>query len=206
MEPAPASTLRKVSVSDIDTLVYILARAFIDDPLFLWLLPDRFQRQRALQRSFAVQIRHIYLPLGECTLTEEHNGGAMWAPPGRWKLSIGQQLQILPDFMHIFGMTRMQQLLRVFGQTEKLHAAEPPHWYLAGIGVDPAWQRQGVGSALLRPVLDLCDMDGLPAYLETANPRSLEFYAQHGFAVRHVVTVPNAPPVWLLRRQSHAPV
>ena len=36
---------------------------------------------------------------------------------------------------------------------EQLRAdvAGGPHWYLAGIGVDPAAQRQGVGAALVRP-------------------------------------------------------
>ena len=46
--------------------------------------------------------------------------------------------------------------------------------------------RQGAGSArrCWRPGLDLCDREGLPAYLETATERNLAFYARHGFRSR----------------------
>ena len=49
---------------------------------------------------------------------------------------------------------------------EGKHPREP-HWYLALLGVDPALQGRGFGPHLMQPVLDRCDSDRLPAYLET---------------------------------------
>ena len=44
-----------------------------------------------------------------------------------------------------------------------------------------AEQGRGIGAAVIRPVLDRCDADGLPAYLESSNEQNLSFYARHGF-------------------------
>lgn len=42
-------------------------------------------------------------------------------------------------------------------------------------------QSKGVGSAVIRDMLDRCDTEGMPAYLESSNPRNVPFYARHGF-------------------------
>ena len=58
-----------------------------------------------------------------------------------------------------------------------------PHWYLAGIGVDPPEQRKGIGSALLGPGLEGAAREGLPCVLLTNAERNLPFYRRHGFEV-----------------------
>ena len=65
----------------------------------------------------------------------------------------------------------------------RAEAATGPHWYLAGIGVEPSARRQGIGTALLQPGLDGAERDGLPCLLLTNNDANLTFYARHGFAV-----------------------
>ena len=49
------------------------------------------------------------------------------------------------------------------------------------IGVHPDTQGQGLGSTLMRPTLDRCDREGLPAYIEASNERSAALYARLGF-------------------------
>jgi GNAT superfamily N-acetyltransferase len=74
------------------------------------------------------------------------------------------------------------------------------HLYLSVLGVDPDREGAGVGSALLAPGLGLCDQEGPPAYLETGKERNIAFYARHGFRVIGHLTLPEGPPVWLIRR------
>ena len=65
---------------------------------------------------------------------------------------------------------------------ESHHPAER-HYYLYLLGVHPDHQSQGLGSALLRTVLERCDREQMPAYLEASNPRNISLYGRHGFRV-----------------------
>ena len=49
------------------------------------------------------------------------------------------------------------------------------------IGVDPGYRGQGWGGRLLAHVLEIVDNDGLPAFLESSNPRNISIYERHGF-------------------------
>ena len=86
---------------------------------------------------------------------------------------------------------------------EQLRAdvAGGPHWYLAGIGVDPAAQRQGIGSALLGPGVTAAAVSGLPTVLLTNNEANLPFYESHGFVVvRQGRTPEGGPRAWAMVR------
>jgi len=86
------------------------------------------------------------------------------------------------------------------GGVERLHPHET-HFYLSVLGVDPACQRRGIGSRLLAPGLELCDREGVGAYLETARERNVVFYQRHGFRTTHEVVLPRGPRLWLMWRE-----
>jgi ribosomal protein S18 acetylase RimI-like enzyme len=87
---------------------------------------------------------------------------------------------------------------------ERVHPTEA-HWYLAVVGTEPAHQHQGVGSALLAPVLERCDRDFVPAYLESSREDNLAFYHRLGFEVTSPVDLPAAGPrVWPMWRDPRA--
>lgn len=54
-------------------------------------------------------------------------------------------------------------------EAEKVHPAEP-HRHLAYIGTRKGHEGKGFGSALVRSMLERCDADGMPTYLESTNP------------------------------------
>jgi len=70
-----------------------------------------------------------------------------------------------------------------------------PHWYLPIFGVDPARHGNGLGSALLRHATARTDAAGLPAYLESSNPRNVTFYERHGFVPVGTIQVGSSPPL-----------
>ncbi|MGZ4632958.1 MAG: GNAT family N-acetyltransferase, partial [Actinomycetes bacterium] len=64
----------------------------------------------------------------------------------------------------------------------------------------PDRQRQGLGRAVLVPMLAAADRTALPIYLETASSANVRFYAALGFRPQTEVVLPDGPRCWLLRR------
>ena len=75
-----------------------------------------------------------------------------------------------------------------------------PHYYVRDVGVLPSMQGHGLGSALLRPTLERCDREGLPAYLEASSERSAALYERLGFQITRELRVGGSPPLRLMVR------
>jgi GNAT superfamily N-acetyltransferase len=193
------NAVRDVVASDADPLAAVLGRAFADDPVWQWMFPRHPERMAAM---FAMLLHHTRLPNGLSELAE-YNGtilaGALWDPPGRWRISVAAQLRQLPGLLRILG-TRTYTVLRGLGELERAHPIEP-HWYLAVIGTDPTAQGRGLGSALLRSRLSRCDDRRFPAYLESSKEENVPYYERFGFRVTGEVPLPGGGPhVWAMWR------
>ena len=100
-------------------------------------------------------------------------------------------------------MPSLRKFFALSAAIEKLHERDVPnqHWYLMVLGVDPPYQGQGLGGAVLEQELRDADMSGLPCYEETAKPINLTFYEKQGFVVNKEIAVPmGGPPLWTLIR------
>ena len=191
-QPAGQISVRRAEPGDHPRIAEVLAAAFADDPAWSWLMPfaDRQQRQRLF---FETELRHLVPDRREVWTTEDGSAAALWAPPGRWSVPIGTVLREAPPMLRVFGR-RLPLALRYLLRVERLHPTKPPHWYLEIIGTEPAQQGRGMGSALLRPVLALCDRDGHGAYLEASSERNRALYERHGFRVVGRFDMPGGGP------------
>ena len=79
------------------------------------------------------------------------------------------------------------------------HHPQDPHYHLLFIGVRPECQGTGIGSALLRAVLDRCDLEGAAAYLE-ADEQSRLLYLRHDFEAGREIRLPEGPSFWPMWR------
>jgi ribosomal protein S18 acetylase RimI-like enzyme len=190
--------IRPARDEDVDPLAAMLARAFHDDPVTRWVYAREARRRHWSQRFFRWQVQRL-LPQDVSWTDDERAGAALWALPGEWRENAKDTLSLLR--LTLPGvLPRLPRVLQGLGHVEARHPAEP-HLYLAVLGVDPSHQGEGVGSALIRPGLDLCDRERLPAYLETGKERNLAFYGRHGFTVVDELRLPKGPPVWFLWRE-----
>jgi len=192
-----APAIRSARAEDADAVTGVLARAFQDDPVISWLFPDEEARRTKSGRFFRLRFKQ-FLPQGEVYTTADHAGAAIWAVPGQWHLpalATLQMIAVLAPAVGPRGPRAIQGLMRVDGA----HPSEP-HYYLAVLGTEPDLQGRGIGSALLGPVLESCDRDEVPAYLESSKERNIAFYARHGFRVTREMRLPKGPPVWLMWR------
>lgn len=198
--------IRPAAFADARRLGATFARAFNDDPGMHWVLPNASTRVRRLERFFTVLLaRLIDAPARLVLTTREAEAGAIWAPPGAWKLPIQRIMPAAPGMIGAIGahgMLRMGLHERHLGT----HHPREGHWYLATLATDPAFQGQGMGSALVELVLERCDEEGFPAYLETQNESNVAFYRARGFSVVGKLDFgSHAPPVWLLWREPAEP-
>ena len=194
-----AESVRKVGEGDIGPVAAALARAFYDDPPTAWVVNDDARRERLLERSFRLYLRKLWLGQDECYTTQAIAGAAVWERPGEWKVPVLAQLLLLPSMARIYGRI-LPRVLRAIAALESSHPSEP-HYYLLFLGVEPEWQGRGLGSALMRPILDRCNSERIPAYLEASTPRNRALYERHGFAVTEEFHVgKGSPPVWRMWR------
>ena len=200
VRPLPdGSDVRKVSDADAPGVAAAVAEGFYDDPLLSWVFRDDARRLRRLTDAFTLYLRRVWLQHGHCFTTDRLAGGAFWLPPGAWQMGFVAQLRLLPALVGFSGRD-FPRLMGFLSAMEREHPHDR-HWYLPVIGVAPAWQGRGFGSALLRPVLEICDRERLPAYLEASSPRNRALYERHGFAVVAEMRVKDSPPFWPMRRE-----
>lgn len=206
----PGPSVRDLDASDAADVARALARAFEDDPIWTWILPDDRSRLARLARLFEVLAERVHGPHGGCEVAgreeDQTSGGwaikaaALWDPPGCWKVPIRSQLRNAGPMLRVFGR-QAPRALRMLGKMEAEHPTEP-HWYLSLLGTDPEAQGSGLGGALLRSRLHRCDADRLPAYLESSKPENVPYYERFGFKVTQELTLPGGcPPLWLMWRE-----
>jgi ribosomal protein S18 acetylase RimI-like enzyme len=133
-------------------------------------------------------------------------GAALWLAPGNYPESMVQMILSGLGLAPLrFGLGAFRRLMASQGHYERLHKRDVPsrHWYLPTLGVDPARQGQGIGGALLQPVLARADAEGLWCYLETEKEKNVPFYRRHGFEVAAEGDLPgDGPHFWTMRRKA----
>ena len=192
-----AHPVRKATRGDVDQLSSTLARAFHDDPVFSWVIPRAAPRLRYARRYFASRAR-LLLGQDEVYTVDGCAAGALWARPGEWRDPPLAALRQVAGLAPALG-PRLPRALSGLREVEARHPARP-HWYLSVLGTDPERQGEGLGAAVMRPVLEECDRLEIGAYLETATERNVAFYTRQGFRVVDAVDLPRGPRMWLMWR------
>ena len=192
------ATLRLATDDDVSRLTSVLAAAFHEDPIFGWLMPDEATRQARLRRFFELELRHVALTRGCAWTSSALSGAALCLPPGAWRLPTRVLFAQGPSFARAFGV-RLPRAAGLLSTIERRHIREP-HYYFAYVGVSPEAQGRGLGTALMRPTLDRCDEEGLPAYLEASSERNAALYERLGFELKDELRFAGSPPLRLMLR------
>jgi GNAT superfamily N-acetyltransferase len=162
-----------------------LARAFHDDPLMIYAIPDPADRVRLLPDVYARMIRFGVLTGEVYVAAGTLEGVALWLPPNvKWTRE-----NIEASGMHetatLIGNDAYQRYRDVVGREWQARERDmtAPCWYLFLLGVEPSCQRRGLGGALMRPILERADAERVACYLETENQCNVAFYLKQGFEV-----------------------
>lgn len=199
MNRKPAHTVRAAAGDEWRPLGHLLGAAFQDDPIWEWVTPDPVRRSRHLGRAFGQLIRRR-TRAGTVWTTTDLAGAAMWAEPGDWKETPAEMAHLALPMARAIGLRRIRSRTAALSAMERHHPTVP-HWYLAILGADPARRGQGIGGALMEPMVQRCDEEGMPAYLESSKEQNLAFYHRHGFEVTgQFQLASDCPPLWTMWR------
>ena len=200
---ASAETPVQASAGDVEEDAATLSDAFAVDPLMDWFLRADERRAAVRLAFFRMLVREEGFPLGRIDRPAGGGAAAIWMPY-EWlgPTPLLTELRGLPAMLDATGLARFPRLGAIRRDMAAHHPKEPGHAYLWFLGVAPAAQGRGVGSALLRAANARLDAEGLPAYLETATTRNVALYKRHGFKVisEHKAR-PDAPTMWSMWRE-----
>jgi ribosomal protein S18 acetylase RimI-like enzyme len=191
-----------------DLRVETLTAAFHDDPMTEFLFPE--QESRTIVLSTAMEfLWGLSFEKSQISTDEDECAGAIGTlPPGQYPVPFLKLLSLISKFVSKSVLSGLPirviyECLRIFSQLDKAHLLEP-HWYVQVLGVRPNHQGKGLGGKLLRPVLEKADQAGVVVYLETSNPKNLDFYRKHGFEVMEEITPVDGCPA--VRRMLRKPI
>ena len=188
----------------------IIARAFQDYPVSVYLLPDSSNRLKLQKTTFWFSVLYGIHYAEAYTTSPKLEGVAIWEPPRKkfefpFRLIRGNLLiaglRLLFD-VKLTTINRSIPLVRCMQSAHKRNAPFP-HWYLQLLGVDPKAQGKGYGNILMRTMIKRIDKQKLPIYLETNLKKNVGFYQNHGFKVVEKFNIPGSDvPSWCMLRES----
>ncbi|MFF3426987.1 GNAT family N-acetyltransferase [Streptomyces sp. NPDC002602] len=190
--------IRQADRSDRDAVARLLDLAFRDDPVSGWVFPDP-EHRAAVHGKFLGVFVDVALDDGRIDYATDGSAAALWLripagePEGEDEVPARMRAVADPD------NERCELVGRLTGE---VHPTSEEHEYLLMIAVAPDRQGEGLGTELMRPVLERCDREGLPAYLEASSERSKGLYERLGWeSTGTSVRLPEGPLMWPMWRK-----
>jgi GNAT superfamily N-acetyltransferase len=193
-----------IADADFEAAGAAMGRAFWNDPLMGRALPDEAERAARSGPLFSNALRYSKL-VGVAYVPAGIPAGAACG----WKLPRPELpherfaeagLRPSDEVLGVDANKRFSTITKYVDE-HMFRLVPPPCWYLAALAVDPAYQNQGIGGALVRAFMDLAAADGLPLCLWTANPANVNFYFGLDLdVVGEGIEPSNDLPYWIFKR------
>lgn len=203
-ETGRSNQFRLLTLTDLKRAVYVQARAFQNDPLWQYLVPDIHGRQYVLENSFSVFLKVSINNFKAYVVSKPIDGVAIWSSPNQKGMNLsglfGTDLLKLVSSRMVFSFFKA---LNIFSRSEKMHKkyAPKPHYYLEAIAVLPKSQGKGLASKLIRPFLKKADKELVGVYTETMKAVNVGLYEYFGFQCMEKYQLPNTDlNLWALYR------
>ncbi|CAM5639889.1 GNAT family N-acetyltransferase [Streptomyces avidinii] len=196
-----ALEIRQADQSDRDAVARLLDESFRTDPVSSWVFPDP-EHRAAVHGKFLGVFVDVALEEGRIDYATDGSAAALWLriPAGDPEGEVVEDE--VPARMRAVADPDNERCELVGRLTGAVHPTAEEHEYLLMIAVAPDRQGQGLGSELMRPVLERCDREGVPAYLEASSERSKELYERLGWEFTgEVVRLPEGPLMWPMWRK-----
>jgi ribosomal protein S18 acetylase RimI-like enzyme len=197
--------VRRAGDDDAALLTAVLAEAFMDDPVSVWLFSNEEER-RAAHPDFFRAFVDLCLEQGEPYITRDSAGVALFLPVGMGEETTEEEEARFEERIASACGRQAERFRFLIGLMNEAHPIDRPHQYLAFIGVLADQRNTGHGTALIRNRLDDFDQNGVASYLEASSPQNGRLYHRLGYRpLEPPISLPGGPalqPMWRSPRTS----
>ena len=198
------AAVRRATRDDIDACASVLATAFQEDPGTVLFEPDDARRAAIMPRFFRAFVMASLDEDGDLVVSGDPvEGIACWFGPDQHSPSPDAMGRSgFGDVLEYAGPDASQRLLAMVGELDAQHErlTDGRHLRLDFLGVTPASQGSGIGSALIEHGHRWADNLGIPCYLDTFTQENVRYYRRRGYEMAGEFTVGDGIPAYGLLR------
>jgi hypothetical protein len=173
--------MKTATINEKQIVIDLLTWSFSDNQSVNYIIrqdESKTKRVRALM-DYSYEVCKEF---GEVLLSDDEKACALVLYPQNKRITMKS---IWLDLKLIFNAVGLNNVGKAFDRESKIKNLQPQihMMYLWFIGVDPEHQHLGIGSSLLKEVLEKAGKDNLPTYLETSTLKNLPWYEKYGFEI-----------------------
>lgn len=192
------TTVRTASACEREAVLRVITLGFLSDPVARWIWP-KGELYLKVMPEFAEAFGGGAFDRTSADIAGDFQAASLWLPPD----CEPDEAAINEIFDWSVRREISNDLSAMFDQMDAYHPKDQPCWYLPMIAADPAFAGRGLGAALLHQGLARCDAAGHIAYLESSNPRNLNFYRRHGFELMGEIQAGSSPTMFPMVRRPN---
>jgi GNAT superfamily N-acetyltransferase len=188
--------LYQVTSKDFKATSDMLGDAFREDPIWKDIMKNqekRFPHTFGVPTKYGLKYGKIYAP------TSDIEAAAVWIGPPYIDMTIWRIFRSGAFSVAMkLGLKIAFLVSKVFDQLvkDRQRLMKGEYLYLNALGVSPEKQGTGLGSKLVKAMIENLDPQ-YPIYLETESERNVRFYEKLGFKVLNTIEVPTLNlPMW----------
>jgi len=179
---------------DLSTSLY---ESLKNDSFFYYLRNTIVGNEKTKERTmlkymdYSIHEAYTYGKIG--THSNESFGASLWVTPLNKVLNDIRKTEKEKQMISIFGRDVYTKISLVgdFMNSQNDKYISDDMWYLSILGVNPAYQNQGLGKKLVEPILKEADKLQIATYLETFTLQNNSFYKRLGYEIVASIKEPN---------------
>ncbi|RZM23419.1 MAG: GNAT family N-acetyltransferase [Pedobacter sp.] len=176
--------MMRQSREDRERIIKILVGSFAENKSVRSICGDDTRKRRKLM-EYAFNYCNAF---GKVYLSEDRQACALVLFPEKKSTTLRTLIWDVSLATRVVGLSKLFNIIKKEAAINRHHPI-CPIYYLWFLGVDPAVQGSGRGSALMEQLLEDANAMARPVYLETSNPANLAFYKSMGINVYRELSV-----------------
>lgn len=171
-----------------------LAVSFQGYPLFEYFAGNKYSVSK-MKSFWKVSLKTMSEKTFFLTDSENVNSLAIFSPYEKGTISIWKYIKagglgMIPKIG--LGCAKRMTRFEKFAVDIKNKYAKPGCWYLYTFVTMPEFRGKGLGSSIMRPMIEYLDNNHQDCYLETLLPINVDIYKKYGFELKEEVKFPNS--------------